>query len=332
MKTKTIIGIDVSKLTLDAYCLENNQHIRISNNKKGFEVLDKWFRQMKLSMDKIHVVCEHTGMYSQLLEDWLITKQIIYSIIPALQIKKSIGIVRGKNDKIDASRIAEYAVKHPEKLPLPIPSLDRALIRRLQTLVNYRDKLVVQRAGFMAVIEDFKSFKQLSEKDVLIKSHRQMIKFISEQIENIEKEVDKLMQSEEHFNHNYSLLQTIIGVGKQTALEVIILTGNFLKFESARKFATFCGTAPFPYDSGTSIKGKTKVSHLANKKMKSLLFMAAQSAIQHDPELKAYYQRRVEQGKNKMSTINVIKNKLIGRMFAVIERQTPFIKLHQFAA
>jgi transposase len=332
MTTKTIVGIDVSKLTLDIFCLQNNQHIQIENNDKGFKVFNKWLKQVKLTLAQLHVVFEHTGMYSLLLEDWLAGKQVTYSVVAALQIKKSLGIVRGKTDHIDAQRIAEYAVKNKNKLPNPLPSPDRQCIQRLQSLSNYKDKLVVQRAGFLAVIEDTKFFKQLAERDILIKSHRQMIAFLTGQIEIIEKEITVVMQSQPTFNSNYKLLQTITGIGKQTALEVIILTGNFSKFENARLFASFCGTAPFPYISGTSIKGKAKVSHLANKKMKSLLFMAAQSAINHDPELKAYYNKRVKMGKNKMSTINIIKNKLIGRMFAVIVRQTPFVKLNQFAA
>jgi transposase len=110
------------------------------------------------------------------------------------------------------------------------------------------------------------------------------------------------------------------------ALVAIIKTHNFTRFPNARKFACFCGTAPFEHSSGTSIKKKSRVSHLADKKMKSLLDLSAKSAIQYDKELREYYLKRTEGGKSKMSTINIVRNKILYRMFAVIKRQTPFFE------
>ncbi len=118
----------------------------------------------------------------------------------------------------------------------------------------------------------------------------------------------------------------------QTAVIIIAYTNNFNRFKNWRRFASYCGIAPFPYQSDTSIKGKAKVSHLANKKLKSIINMCAISAIQHNPEIKHYYLKRVSQGKNKMSTINIVRNKLIARVFAVIKRQTPYIDTMKFAA
>ena len=100
--------------------------------------------------------------------------------------------------------------------------------------------------------------------------------------------------------------------------------------EDWRKLACYCGVAPFKHQSGSSIKGKTKVSHIANKKMKSLLNMAALSAKRNDIEIKEYYERKVEEGKNKMSVLNAIRCKIISRAFAVIERETPFVNIQKF--
>ena len=113
---------------------------------------------------------------------------------------------------------------------------------------------------------------------------------------------------------------------------LITYTNAFTKFKDARKFASFCGIAPFPNSSGTSIRGTTKVSHLANKKIKSLLDLCAKSAIQYNPEMKVYYHKRIEKGKNKMSTINIIRNKIVSRVFAVVKRQTPYVNTMKFAA
>jgi transposase len=127
------------------------------------------------------------------------------------------------------------------------------------------------------------------------------------------------------------LLKSVKGVGPVVALATIIKTGNFTRFTNPRKFACFCGTAPFEHTSGSSIRGKTKISSLRDKKMKTLLDLAAKSAIQYDKELQAYYTRRLTMGKSKKSTINIVRNKIIYRMFAVIKRQTPYQE-HPMAA
>lgn len=118
----------------------------------------------------------------------------------------------------------------------------------------------------------------------------------------------------------------------QTALIMIVFTDNFAQFDNWRKFASYCGIAAFPYQSGTSIKGRLNVSHLANKKIKAIINMHAFSAIQHSPEMKFYYQKRVLEGKSKMSAVNIIRNKLIPRLFAVVKRQTPYVDIFKFAA
>src|SRR5665647_3923183 len=101
---------------------------------------------------------------------------------------------------------------------------------------------------------------------------------------------------------NFKLVTSITGIGRQTALLLIVVTNNFLWFNDHRKLASYAGIAPFPYTSGTSIKGRNKVSPLANKKLKSLLSSCAVSAIRNDPEMKIYFNRRTESGKHKMNT------------------------------
>ena len=103
-------------------------------------------------------------------------------------------------------------------------------------------------------------------------------------------------------------------------------------FANARAFACYCGTAPFENSSGTII-GKPRVHHYANKQLKSLLNLAAMAAIQMKGEYRQYYDKRVnELGKNKMSTLNIIRNKLIYRVFAIVNRGTPYVDLYKFAA
>ena len=131
---------------------------------------------------------------------------------------------------------------------------------------------------------------------------------------------------------NFKLITSIPGIGKQTALYLMIVTKNFTAFKEARQVACYAGVAPFPYQSGSSINGRTKVNNLADKKLKSLLNMCALSANKYDVELKEYFERKVNEGKNKMLVLNNIRNKLLARGFAVINRQEPYINLRKYAA
>ena len=124
--------------------------------------------------------------------------------------------------------------------------------------------------------------------------------------------------------NNAELLQSIPGVGKQTALMFILLSGNFTLFESAKHMACYAGVVPFPNQSGTIIR-KERVSRQANQMLKKLLHLAAMAATRAAGDLREYFIRKVKEGKNKMSVINAIRNKLVHRMFSVIRRQTPYV-------
>ena len=159
-----------------------------------------------------------------------------------------------------------------------------------------------------------------------------MIANLSKQIDTINTAMQAIINDSNELKETYKLVTSVKGIGMQTAIMMIVFTDNFSKFENWRKFASYCGIAPFPYQSGTSIKGRTKVSHLANKKLKAIINMCAISAIQHNPEMKLYYQKRVLEGKSKMSTVNIIRNKLIARVFAVVKRKTPYVDILKYAA
>ena len=132
-------------------------------------------------------------------------------------------------------------------------------------------------------------------------------------------------------DRNYSLVTSVRGVGKILGWYLIAFTDNFTSFPDARSFACFAGTAPFANSSGL-IRGRSKVHPYANKQIKSLLNMAAMSAIQIKGEYREYYNKRLVIGKNKMSTVNIIRNKILFRAFAVVKRGTPYVDLYRFAA
>jgi transposase len=168
---------------------------------------------------------------------------------------------------------------------------------------------------------------QLTKKAITRVKRR--LKALSEDVKAIENEVKELIISTPKLEKSYNLLQSITGIALVNATMMILCTNNFEGITNARSFACYCGVAPFEYTSGTSIRGKTKVSHLANKKMKTDLTNAARSAVVHDPEMRIYYKRKRAEGKAYGTVMNAVKFKIITRVFAVIKRGTPFVKLRQ---
>ncbi len=331
MKFDEAIGIDVSKKTLDA-CIHSLQiFTTVPNTKRGYIKLFSWVTKSKGCSLANSLFCfEHTGMYSYALASFMSEKHMSYIIVPGLEIKRSLGIQRGKNDQIDARKIAQYAYRRREEVKLF--QLPRASINKIRQLLSLREKLVKQRAGYEASLKDQSDFIKSSENKLLFSIPRKLIKELNLQIESIEKEIDLVLEENPEIKNNYRLITSITGVGRQTALQLIVVTNNFLSFDDPRKLASYAGVAPFPYTSGTSIKGKTKVNSMANMRLKSLLSACAVSAIRYDPEMKIYYKRRSEIGKHKMNIINAVRNKLLSRVFAVVKRESPYVPLCRHAA
>jgi transposase len=323
MKVLQIIGADLSKETIDLHCHGLNTFIHISNNASGFSEFKRWLKSHKIDLSSTMIVMEHTGLYSYHFERYLQQKRLVYCKVSALAIKKSLGLIRGKNDKVDAQRIARYGFEKKDLLQ-PTKPLNEEL-QRLKMLQSTRDFYVKHRASFICAM---KEHAQVVKKgDLLIRLKKQSIEEFTTKIEKLDQEIKNLLEQEPALKTSADLLKSVVGVGPVIATTAIIKTGNFTLFDDARKFSCYCGTAPFEHSSGKSIRGKTRISHLADKNMKTLLDQAAKSAIQHDPELKRYYLRRIETGKGKRSTINIVRNKIIYRMFAVIKRGTPYKKI-----
>jgi transposase len=325
-----ILGADISKDTIDLALYSPKAHLKIENAPAGFSLLVKWLRELRIPCEQVLLVMEHTGRYSYHLEAFLHHKSIRFTKVPALQIQRSLGMLRGKTDKADAGRIACYGY---EKAASLVPASPKPVIlERLQVLSTTRALLVSQRAAQKNALRSLKETLSLKDSDSSVKALESAIKHFGSTIEKLEAQMDQLIQSDEKVAVNYRLLLSIKGVGPVLARAVIVKTENFTRFDNARKFACYCGVAPFEHSSGSSIRGKTRVSHLADKSMKTLLDLAAQTAVQHDEELKQYYQARLGKGKSKRSTINVVRNKILYRIFAIIKRQEPFLQEYKRAA
>lgn len=326
---KDALGIDVSKKTFDVYLHQLKLSNQFNNNKEGYKSLVKWLKTNKLNPNEVLICMEHTGLYSLVLAMFFTKKKIDFCMIPGLEIKKSIGIARGKNDLVDAKRIAEYTWLRREKLEPTVLAEMTMLVLKKQ--LSLRDKLVKQRAGYKASVNEYKDFLQYKNFADIIKSESRMIKVLDKEIKALEEKIKKLINDDDNLKKLYKLVLSVKGIGFVVATNLIATTNGFLNFKDSRKYACYAGIAPFPNQSGTSIKGGDKVSQIANKNIKRLLFNAAMSAVQHDPELRKYWNRKLKEGKAKMSVLNAVKNKLVQRVFAVVKRGTPYVELKKYA-
>lgn len=262
------------------------------------------------------------------MSGFLADNQFHYVVLPGLEIKRSTGITRGKADKIDAKRIALYAYEKRERI-IPATQTPEELVA-LKRLLSLRERMVKQRAGYKASYKEQSEILSGKENKLLLKAQKSIIKALTSEIDVLNKELETIILKNSELKRQYNLITSIKCVGPQTALHLIITTEGFRKFKNWRKYASYCGTAPFPNSSGSSLRGRTRVSNLANKKIKSLLDLCAKSSLQYNEEIKSYYQNRILEGKDKRSTINVIRNKILARIFAVINRESPYVNLMKY--
>ena len=324
------IGIDVSKLTLDVTVLipdsSTKKYKRIANTVEGLIKLNLWLRKLK-GFKYLHAIfcMEHTGIYTRVVLSYLSDKNANIWLESSLQIKKSLGLKRGKNDKIDSLRIAEYAYRFIDKADFYQNNLP--VITELKDLLTCRARLKKQLRNNLVAIKELKRVdpRQGEKLELLSLASTRGIKI---SIEEVEKDIMNIVNSNRELKELFDLVTSIPGVGPILTLKLIVYTKMFTKFKNNRQLACYCGVAPFEHSSGTSIRGKTGVSKFANMDLKSTLHMAAISSVQHNPELKVYYERKVKEGKNKMSAINAVRNKLLTRIVAVVKRKTPYVNVY----
>lgn len=318
MKSKMkFIGIDVSKATLDICTLSPNQDsFEIKNTKR--EVL-KFFKSHLTDDSTTYVCIENTGKYSWLLMELLPDLDCVFYVVNPLHLKKSMGLVRGKNDVIDAIRIAHFIKKNHNETEAYTPQ--RAEIKLMQILLSERGLRVKQRKQLLVKNTENLVLSNKKVARLLTTKNNRLIRELEKQIQDFESEIKQLIAQDESLNQLRNQLKSIPGVGKILCWNIIVKTNEFRTITEARKFACYSGVAPFSNSSGTSIFGNSRVSFYADKSMKSLLHMGAMSAIRLENDLSVYYRRKVAEGKNKMSVLNAVRNKMIHIMFALIKNE-----------
>lgn len=190
---KEVVGVDVSKLTLDAKLHQKNIYCQIDNTAKGFNDLVSWVKKNSLiQIENILFCFEHTGLYSLPLATFLTEKEISFVMVPALEIKRSMGIVRGKDDVVDASRIAAYAFLRREQIK--ITTLPSKNLLKIKDLLALRSRMVSQRSGYKASLTELKSFYERGSNKELFDSQKRLIKALDENINVIEHRILSLIK------------------------------------------------------------------------------------------------------------------------------------------
>jgi transposase len=309
MEPKLFVGLDISKLTVDVTFftlkdIKKQEYKQFENTKSGYKEMLKWIgRFVKFNKDEVIFCMENTGVYSLLFSMLFTDDDYFVWLENPLQIKQSLGIKRGKSDKLDSLEIATYAFRYKDKARcFKMPS---KVLMSLRDIEVYRERLLKVRTSLSQAVGEL--FLDKESTSFIKASTREIIQSINLKIAELEAKIYELIEEDKILSKQYKLAVSVKGVGTQIAVFMLIHTQGFTSFETVRQFACYCGIAPFEYKSGSSIKGKTRVSRLANKKLKSLLHMGALNAVKYDAELKAFYERKQREGKHHLSIMNSIK-------------------------
>lgn len=332
MESKLFLGCDIAQDTF-SFCLRDQSQIlcqgEVPNSKKSIQA---WLNELKkvyyVDLTSVIFCLEHTGIYGMILMRTLHTRSLIVCVEGASNIKLSLGLQRGKNDRVDARRIAEYAMRYTDRLKQWKPK--REVLEKLQLLNGMRSRLVKAYKVLNSHTKEAGRYLGKKEYMLLKKGTQESLKAIKANIKKADKDIETIIMSDENLKRLSDLVTSVASIGMVTCAAMLVKTNEFQDFTEAKKFACTAGLAPFEHSSGKSVRGKTRVSHRAHKDLKTLLHMCALGAVARKGELQDFYRRKVGQGKNKMLVLNAVRNKLVHRIFAVVRDGVMYQKNYQY--
>ena len=303
-KYTEIYGIDVSKKVFDIYSTTSG-HQQFSNDEKGFKSLVKMLDKEAL------VVMEATGYYHYRLAQYLYHQQQSVSVVNPLSVKRFIQmrLSRVKTDKSDAKAICEYGKLNEVPLYNALTDVQTECLQLFRLLDNY----LKQRTSVKNKLKGEESLGKPSK--VVYHSWNRTQKHLSKEIEGIEARLLELVKQDQQ--EQLTLLKSIPGMGVKTALFLIVITYGFKKVETAKQLCSYVEITPTIRQSGSSVRGKSRISKMGNRKLRNLLFLCAFSACKHNKACKELYDRIVSKGKSKKLALIAVSNKLLKQAFAI---------------
>lgn len=329
MKFKYFIGVDVSKTTLDLVVRKSNQylfHIQVQNSKEGIIEFRRVCKHSKVELKTALLCMEHTGIYCTTALNEFFKVGCSVWLENAIQIKRSLGLTRGKNDKIDAERISDYTYRFSDKARLWEPTREQLV--KIKHFTTLRKRLIDAKNSLKVPLNEAEGFLSKSVYQQLDRHTQKPIEALNNQIEEVEKQLRAVTNSDQYLSELFELVTSVDGVGEVLFWELVTTTDEFKKINDPKKYACYAGVAPFEHSSGSSIRGRNRISKMGNKSTKRILHLAAMSSIAMKGELSDFYHRKVGEGKNKMATLNAVRNKLIHRVFACVRDRRKYEKIY----
>lgn len=310
-KDKEIYGIDVSKNVLDVYS-NLSGHLQFTNDEKGFKGL------LKVLPKKAFVVMEATGYYHYRLAQYLHRKGIAVSVVNPLSVKRFIQmkLSKVKTDKSDAKAICEYGAFNEVPLYNALSDVHAECLQLFRLLDNY----LKHRTATKNKLKGEESLGKPSK--VVYSSLKRNLRHLKKEIEAIETRLLALVKQDQQ--EQLTLLQSIPGMGVKTALFLIVVTDGFKKFDNAKQLCSYVGITPTIRQSGSSVRGKSRISKIGNRKLRNLLFLCAFSACKHNKACRELYERIVAKGKSKKLALIAVSNKLLKQAFAIAKSGLPY--------
>lgn len=320
-KITNYVGVDVSKNTLDIAIEQENGHYlhkKINNNVEGFNKIASLLRP------QICVVMEATSSYYIPFAYFLNSKGIAVSIVNPLSVNhfSKMRMSRAKTDKKDAAMLAAYGKSETPRLWTP----KATHLIELQQMEAIPDNLTKHKTSLSNQKEAFVCSGQMTEfiTEILDKQ----IEHIKTEIAYIEAKMYEI--GEKHHAELLINLCTIPSIGKRTTLMLLIITDGFTKFGTAKELVSYVGLCPRLYESGTSIRGKSRICKMGMSRMRKLLYLCSMSAIKANAQCKSMYERLKQKGKNGKLALIAVASKLLRQSFAVGVGNTPYNAKKQF--
>lgn len=325
-KYPIILGIDVGKESLSVCIFRSAQVYEtrdLANEAPAFEELLAWLRTWGDPQEAVFCM-EHTGVYTYRLIDFLEQHGLAYTLIPSIQIQQSMGLQRAKTDPSDAQKIAQYVYRFADQVP--ITRLPERALRAMQLLQAHRQRLIKIKGQLKNPIQELEQFADPELSALIGEPTQEILALIHTQLRAIERQIQQIVNAHLSLKTQFQLITSVTGVGKVTAWYVLVVTQGFTRMQESRQLSCFAGTAPFPYQSGKRIKKPDRISSWGNTQLKTFLSNCVISAMTHDRELRAYYDRKLKEGKSKACIYNAMRNKILARICAVVKRGTPYVK------
>ena len=336
---KIIIGIDISKEKIDASAIDVRNSLlgvlkldyqAFENRPIGFRRMLVWARHLikGVALDEVMFCCETTGGYDRCLCDYLFAKGLDIWRESSLQIKKSCGLRKGKDDKTDSLIIAEYAMRHMDKAVYYVSPSET--VRELKALLLYRRKLEQEKTSKKVRVSELKATAAKSKSiSFILRDAQKNIRILEKSIKDCEKQILALYDSDEELKKSYDHLTSIRGIGIVNASAMIAYTNNFKNITTSRKLSSYYGIAPFREQSGTSVNKKAMVKCYSNSMLRAYLTQAAENTIREHGIYHDYYRRLSERGKCHGIALNNVKNKLLHLSLSLIANDMDYEENHE---